>query len=93
VLVPGVIAMRCRIETKELLIEAAPDRFFDDDHYRGYPAVLVRLAEIESGGAGGAVARGLAAGGAEGGGAEVRGVRGGGMRLWRSSAEARRGFN
>jgi hypothetical protein len=48
VLVPGVIAIRCRIETKELLIEAAPERFFDDDHYRGYPAVLVRLAEIET---------------------------------------------
>jgi hypothetical protein len=48
VLVPGVIAVRCRIETKELLIEAAPDRFFDDDHYRGYPAVLVRLVEIEA---------------------------------------------
>ncbi len=48
VLVPGVFAVRCRIETKEMLIEAAPDRFFDDDHYRGYPAVLVRLAEIEA---------------------------------------------
>ena len=31
---------------KELLIEAAPDRFFDDPHYRGYPAVLVRLKAI-----------------------------------------------
>ena len=48
VLVPGVIAVRCRMETKEMLIEAAPERFFEDDHYRGYPAVLVRLAEIEA---------------------------------------------
>ena len=48
VLVPGVIAIRCRMETKEMLIEAAPERFFDDDHYRGYPAVLTRLAEIEA---------------------------------------------
>jgi hypothetical protein len=47
-LVPGVIAIRCRMETKELLLEAAPERFFDDDHYRGYPAVLTRLAEIEA---------------------------------------------
>ena len=46
--IPGVIAIRCRIETKDLLIEAAPDRFFTDDHYRGYPAVLARLAEIEA---------------------------------------------
>jgi hypothetical protein len=50
VLVPGVIAMRCRIETREMLIAAAPERFFTDDHYRGYPAVLVRLAEIEADG-------------------------------------------
>lgn len=47
VLVPGVIAVRCLIETKEMLIEAAPDRFFTDDHYRGYPAVLVRLDAID----------------------------------------------
>ena len=44
---PDVVAIRCRIEAKELLIEAAPDRFFDDDHYRGYPAVLVRLVAID----------------------------------------------
>ena len=43
---PGVLAVRCLIETKELLIEAAPERFFDDDHYRGYPAVLVRLDAV-----------------------------------------------
>lgn len=48
VLVPGVVAVRCAMETKELLLEAAPDRFFTDDHYRGYPAVLVRLSEIEA---------------------------------------------
>jgi hypothetical protein len=36
------------METKELLLEAAPERFFTDDHYRGYPAVLVRLSEIEA---------------------------------------------
>ncbi len=41
-----VLAVRCPVQTKEMLIEAAPDRFFDDDHYRGYPALLVRLAAI-----------------------------------------------
>ena len=40
---PDVLAVRCPLETKEMLIEAAPERFFDDDHYRGFPAVLVRL--------------------------------------------------
>ena len=43
-----VLAVRCALEKKEMLIEAAPDRFFDDDHYRGYPALLVRLAAIDA---------------------------------------------
>jgi hypothetical protein len=30
-----------------MLNEAAPERFFDDEHYRGYPAALVRLDNIE----------------------------------------------
>ena len=42
-----VVAIRCALERKELLIEAAPDIYFDDDHYRGYPAVLTRLAAID----------------------------------------------
>jgi hypothetical protein len=42
-----VLAVRCPLEKKEMLIEAAPDRFFDDDHYRGYPALLVRLGAID----------------------------------------------
>ncbi|MBO9711006.1 MAG: MmcQ/YjbR family DNA-binding protein [Caulobacter sp.] len=47
-LVPGVLAVRCRMEKKELLLEAAPETFFDDAHYRGYPAVLVRLDAVET---------------------------------------------
>lgn len=43
-----VLAVRCEMARKEMLIEAAPDRFFDDDHYRGFPAVLVRLDAIEA---------------------------------------------
>ena len=43
-----ILAVRCAMETKEMLLEAGPDRFFDDDHYRGYPAVLVRLEAIEA---------------------------------------------
>jgi hypothetical protein len=42
-----VLAVRCGLERKEMLIDAAPQRFFDDDHYRGYPAVLVRLDAID----------------------------------------------
>ena len=42
-----VLAVHCPIERKEMLIEAAPDIYFDDDHYRGYQVVLVRLDAIE----------------------------------------------
>ena len=45
--VDGVIAVRCPLPEKDMLIEAAPERFFDDLHYRGYPAILVRLEAIE----------------------------------------------
>jgi len=40
------MAVYCPIERKEMLIEAAPEIYFDDDHYRGYAAVLVRIAAI-----------------------------------------------
>jgi hypothetical protein len=46
VLHPDMLAVRCQVVKKEMLVEAAPDRFFDDDHYRGFPAVMVRLAAI-----------------------------------------------
>ena len=42
-----VLAISCSLESKALLIEAAPDRFFDDDHYSGYPAILTRLPIID----------------------------------------------
>ncbi len=45
----GVMAVRCEMARKELLVEAAPERFFDDDHYRGFPAVLVRLDQVDAG--------------------------------------------
>lgn len=43
-----VLAVRCAFESKALMIEAAPDIYFDDEHYRGYPAVLVRLDAIDA---------------------------------------------
>jgi hypothetical protein len=43
---PEVLAVRCATERKEMLIAAAPEVYFDDDHYRGFPAVLVRLEAI-----------------------------------------------
>jgi hypothetical protein len=44
--IPGVLAVRCAPERKEMLLEAAPEIYFDDDHYRSFPAVLVRLEVI-----------------------------------------------
>jgi hypothetical protein len=42
----GVWCIRCPLLEKEMLIEAAPDIYFDDDYYRTFPAVLVRLDRI-----------------------------------------------
>jgi hypothetical protein len=41
-----VLAVRCPIGRKEILLEAAADIYFEDAHYTGYPAVLVRLDVI-----------------------------------------------
>jgi hypothetical protein len=43
-----VLAVRCALERKEHLIAAAPEIYFDDPHYRGYPAVLVRLGAVSA---------------------------------------------
>ena len=43
---PEVIAVRCRGDMKPVLLEAMPNALFDDDHYRSFPAVLVRLDEV-----------------------------------------------
>src|ERR1700674_2540356 len=40
------LVLRCPLDEKELLLEAAPDIYFETDHYKGWPAVLIRLAHI-----------------------------------------------
>jgi hypothetical protein len=40
------LVFRCAIEEKEMLIAAAPDIYFETDHYKGYPAVLVQLSQV-----------------------------------------------
>jgi hypothetical protein len=37
----------CPIAEKELLLEAAPEIYFETDHYKGYPAVLIRRSKIK----------------------------------------------
>jgi hypothetical protein len=38
------LVFRCAFEEKAMLMETTPDIYFETDHYKGYPAVLVRLA-------------------------------------------------
>jgi hypothetical protein len=46
---PDVIAIRVADESeKELLIDMDPSVFFTEPHYHGYPAILVRLAQIDT---------------------------------------------
>src|SRR5262245_30327988 len=45
---PDVLAVRTDgVGEKQTLLESAPHIYFDDDHYRGFPAVLVRLDAID----------------------------------------------
>jgi hypothetical protein len=44
-----VLAVRVSgAEEKQQLLDADPVRFFTEPHYNGYPAVLVRLAEVDA---------------------------------------------
>lgn len=42
-----VLAVRCVPEEKETLLELDPEKFFTEAHYNGYPAILVRLGEVD----------------------------------------------
>jgi hypothetical protein len=41
------LVFRCPIEMKEILIESTPEIYFETDHYKGWPGVLVRLSKID----------------------------------------------
>ena len=44
----GVLVVRVAdLVDRQALLSAAPEKFFTEPHYNGYPAVLVRLAAIE----------------------------------------------
>ena len=40
------MVLMCPLEEKELLIAAAPEIYFETDHYKGWPAILVRIHAI-----------------------------------------------
>jgi hypothetical protein len=42
-----ILVVICPLEEKEVLMAAAPGIYFETDHYKGWPAVLVRLKEVE----------------------------------------------
>jgi hypothetical protein len=44
---PGVLVVMCALEEKEFLMQHNPTVYFETDHYRGWPAVLVRLPKID----------------------------------------------
>ncbi|MCC6983291.1 MAG: MmcQ/YjbR family DNA-binding protein [Bauldia sp.] len=44
---PDVLVVVCPLDEKEFLLEADPEVFFETPHYKGWPAILVRLSRIE----------------------------------------------
>ena len=42
------LVFRCTLEDKEMLMAAAPRIYFETDHYKGWPAVLVRLKNVST---------------------------------------------
>jgi hypothetical protein len=44
---PDTIMVRVSIKEREKLIDENPDLYYVTDHYRDYPALLVRLAKID----------------------------------------------
>jgi hypothetical protein len=42
----ATLAVRIDFDTREALMQARPETFFITDHYKGYPAMLVRLATV-----------------------------------------------
>lgn len=44
---PDVLAIACSLEEKEFLMQNAPKVYFETDHYKGWPYVLIRLPKIK----------------------------------------------
>jgi hypothetical protein len=42
---PDTLVFRCTLDEKEMLMESAPEVYFETDHYKGWPAILVRLSK------------------------------------------------
>lgn len=44
---PDTLAVHCPLELKQALVEARPNLFYDTDHFRGWPSILVRMSAID----------------------------------------------
>lgn len=44
---PNVLVVMCPMGLKEALMDAEPETFFETPHYRGWPAMLVRLDGVD----------------------------------------------
>jgi hypothetical protein len=42
----GILVLHCPLDMKELLMEAAPDIYYQTDHFKGWPGLLIRLDVI-----------------------------------------------
>ena len=42
----ATLVLMCPLDQKEMLLEAAPAIYFETDHYKGWPALLIRLPAI-----------------------------------------------
>jgi hypothetical protein len=42
----GGLAVRVDVDEKQLFLDASPDVYFTSPHYRGYPAVQIRIESI-----------------------------------------------
>jgi hypothetical protein len=45
----GALAVRVDADEKQLILQSNPDVYFETPHYHGYPAVLIRLEQIDRG--------------------------------------------
>jgi hypothetical protein len=43
----GTLVAMCTLDEKEMLMAAEPAIFFETEHYKGWPAVLVRLDAVD----------------------------------------------
>ena len=44
---PDILVLMCSLEEKEFLMQNAPKIYFETDHYKGWPYVLIRLSKIK----------------------------------------------